>query len=69
MLSATLLRHAARGEVAEPLGILIRDLSAPADNPEEVQRAGEAVMRTGATSGGDTLLGMLVGLLALEGSD
>lgn len=66
-LSAILLAHAARGEVAEQLGTLLLSLSVPTDASEVVLLAADRVLAFGASSGGDTLLGMLLGLRTLEG--
>jgi hypothetical protein len=66
-LSAVLLAHAARGEVAEQLGTLLLALSLPAGASQVVLDAADRVLAFGASSGGDTLLGILLGLQALEG--
>jgi Protein of unknown function (DUF2877) len=66
-LSAVLLAHAARGEVAEHLGTLLLTLTLPAEASKAVMNAADSVLAFGASSGGDTLLGMLLGLRALEG--
>ncbi len=66
-LSAVLLAHAARGEVAEQLSTLLLALSLPAEASEVVLNAADRVLAFGANSGGDTLLGILLGLRALEG--
>jgi hypothetical protein len=66
-LSATLLAHAARGEVAEQLGTLLLTLTLPAEASKAVLNAAHHVLAFGANSGGDTLLGLLLGLRALEG--
>lgn len=66
-LSAVLLAHAARGEVAEQLNTLLLALSLPAEASEIVLNAADRVLAFGANSGGDTLLGILLGLRALEG--
>lgn len=65
-LSAVLLAHAARGEVAEPLGKLLLALARPHEASSQVLFAAERVLALGGTSGGDALLGMLVGLRALD---
>lgn len=67
LLSGVLLAHAARGEVAEHVGEVLLALALPAGESEVVLRAADRVLAFGATSGGDTLLGMLLGLRALEG--
>lgn len=66
-LSAVLLAHAARGEVAEHLGKLLLALTLPVEAAEVLLHAANHVLSFGANSGGDTLLGMLLGLRALEG--
>lgn len=66
-LSAILLAHAANGEVAEQLSTLLQSLSLPAEASEAVLHAADCVLAFGASSGGDTLLGMLLGLRTLEG--
>jgi hypothetical protein len=67
LLSAILLAFAARGEVAEHIGELLQTLTLPAEEFEAVLCAADHVLAYGATSGGDTLLGILLGLRALEG--
>lgn len=67
-LSAVLLAHAARGEVAEHLGKLLLALALPAEASAVVLHTSDRVLAFGATSGGDTLLGVLLGLCALEGA-
>jgi hypothetical protein len=66
-LSAVLLAHAARGEVAEHLGNLLLSLTLPVEASKAVLHAADHVLAFGANSGGDTMLGMLLGLRALEG--
>jgi hypothetical protein len=66
-LSAVLLAHAACGEVAEQLGTLLMTLTLPAEASKVVLNAADRVLAYGASSGGDTLLGILLGLRALEG--
>lgn len=66
-LSAALLAHAARGEVAEHLGKLLLSLALPAGATEAVLHAADAVLAFGASSGADTLLGVVLGLRALQG--
>src|SRR5215469_15975868 len=66
-LSAVLLAHAARGEVAEQLGKLLLALALPAEASDVVLHTADHVLSFGANSGGDALLGMLLGLRALEG--
>ena len=68
LLSATLLAHAARGETAEQVGELLMALTLPVEADAEVLQAAKRVLAYGATSGGDTLLGLLLGLQA-TGSD
>ena len=65
-LSAALIVHAARGEVAEHLGSLLLALALPAEASETVLLTAERLLAFGATSGGDTLLGTLLGLRVLE---
>lgn len=67
LLSAVLLAFAASGEVAEHLGELLLTLELPAEEFGAVLRAADRVLAYGATSGGDTLLGVLLGLRTLEG--
>jgi hypothetical protein len=67
-LSAILLDYASRGEVAEQLGILLLTLTFPIEEARSVLKAAEHVLAFGASSGGDILLGMLLGLRALEGT-
>ena len=66
-LSAVLLAHAARGELAEQMGTLLLTLTLPAEAFETVLNAADQLLTFGASSGGDTLLGMLLGLRTLEG--
>ena len=66
-LSGILLEFASRGEVSEQLGTLLLTLMLPAEEFETVLKAADHVLAFGASSGGDTLLGMLLGLRALEG--
>ncbi len=67
MLSAVLLEYASRGEVSEQFGTLLLTLSYPVEASETILKAADRVLAFGASSGGDTLLGMLLGLRALEG--
>ncbi len=67
MLSWVLLEHAARGEVAERLGEMLLTLALPAEEPGVVLHAADKLLAFGWTSGGDTLLGVLLGLRTLEG--
>jgi hypothetical protein len=62
LLSATLLAHAARGEMAENVGELLMALAV--EETATVLQAAERVLAYGACSGGDTLLGLLLGLRA-----
>lgn len=62
LLSATLLAHAAHGEMAEQVGDLLMAL--PQEEDTAVLQAAERVLAYGACSGGDTLLGLLLGLQA-----
>ncbi|HXZ03277.1 MAG TPA: DUF2877 domain-containing protein [Ktedonobacteraceae bacterium] len=66
-VSAVLLEHASRGEVAEQFGSLLLTLRLPAEECKTVLKAADRAQAFGASSGGDTLLGMLLGLRALEG--
>jgi len=67
MLSGVLLEYAAHGEVAEQVGKLLLALALPGGESEAVLRAADELLAFGATSGGDTLLGVLLGLKTLEG--
>jgi len=67
-LSSVLLEHAAHGEVAEHLGNLLLSLALPVENSEVVQEAAARLLAYGATSGADTLLGVLLALCILEGA-
>jgi hypothetical protein len=67
-LSAVLLTHAARGEVSEQLGQMLLALALPIEQSEQVLRAAQRLLAFGATSGSDTLLGILLGLQTLEGA-
>ena len=64
-LSATLLHYAAHGEVAESLGDVLIALASPVEAAEAVMQAARGLLQFGATSGGDTLLGVLLGLKML----
>lgn len=66
-LSGVLLAHAARGEVAEHVGTLLRALATPCTDNATLTQATKGLLAHGATSGGDTLLGVLLGCGALEG--
>ena len=66
-LSAALLGFASRGELSEQLGTLLLTLNLPAEEFETVLKAADRVLAFGASSGGDTLLGMLLGMRTLEG--
>ncbi|WP_165423816.1 DUF2877 domain-containing protein [Ktedonosporobacter rubrisoli] len=68
-LSCTLLTHAARGEVAEHVGTLLLALSEPITNFSRVLQTAQRLQAFGATSGSDTLAGVLLGLRTLEGGD
>ena len=59
-LAATLLRHAAAGEFAERLHILLAALLGSDD--ESIPAAIDRAVAWGATSGSDCLLGVLIGL-------
>jgi hypothetical protein len=66
-LSGVLLEFASLGEVSEQFGTLLLTLSLRAEEFETVLKAADHVLAFGASSGGDTLLGMLLGLQSLEG--
>lgn len=66
-LSGVLLEHASRGEIAEQFASLLLTLMLPVDEFETVQKAADRALTFGASSGGDTLLGILLGLRTLEG--
>ncbi|HKV60025.1 MAG TPA: DUF2877 domain-containing protein [Ktedonobacteraceae bacterium] len=66
ILSAMLLTHAARGEMAEHVGDLLTSLALPVAASDAVLQAAERVLAYGACSGGDTLLGILLGLQATD---
>jgi hypothetical protein len=59
-VAATLLRHAAAGEFAEPLHALVATLLGSDD--ETIPAAIERALAWGATSGADCLVGVLIGL-------
>ncbi len=65
-LSGVLLEFASLGEVSEQFGMLLLTLMLPAEEFGTVLKAADDVLAFGASSGGDTLLGMLLGLRALE---
>ncbi len=67
MLSGVLLEYAARGEVAEHVGELLLALASPGVESGAVLHAADKLLAFGATSGGDMLLGVLLGLRAMEG--
>ncbi len=67
-LSVVLLAHASRGEVSEQLGQMLLALSLPIEQSEQVLQAALHLLAFGATSGSDTLLGVLLGLQTLEGA-
>jgi hypothetical protein len=67
LISHVLLTHAARGEVGEQIGALLLALALPVSEHAQVRQAAERVLSFGATSGADTLLGLLLGLHVLEG--
>jgi hypothetical protein len=66
-LSAVLLEHAACGEVAEQLCTLLLSLALPAGASAVVLHNADCALTFGASSGGDTLSGILLGLRTLEG--
>jgi hypothetical protein len=49
------------------MGTLLLTLTLPAEAFETVLNAADQLLTFGASSGGDTLLGMLLGLRTLEG--
>ena len=59
-----MLAHAVRGEVAEQVGELLMALALPLEASAAVLQAAERVLAYGACSGGDTLLGLLLGVHA-----
>lgn len=61
-LSAVLLAHAARGEMADHVGELLTALILPVEESKAVLHAADRVLAYGACSGGDILLGLLLGL-------
>lgn len=64
-VGATFLRHAAAGEFANGLHVLIAALLGP--DPAAIAPAIVRTVALGATSGADTLVGVLLGLDALSG--
>ena len=64
-VAATLLLHAAAGEFAERLQVLLRALLGPDDGT--IAAAVDRAAAWGATSGTDCLLGVLIGLDAAAG--
>jgi hypothetical protein len=60
-ISRAHLRHAARGGVAEPLAGLARAIGVGAA-PPVLERAAGAALRVGHSSGGDGVLGLLLGI-------
>lgn len=67
LLSKVLLEYAALGEVAEPVGTLLTALALPLAEHQTVRLAMQRVLALGATSGADTLLGIVLALHVLEG--
>ena len=65
MVGATFLRHAAQGQFAERLHRLLPALLAEDDRP--LGPAIDAALAWGASSGADTLVGVLLGLDAIAG--
>ena len=65
-LSAALLAHAARGEVAEPVKDWL--LALPSASLASILRATDGVLNIGSASGGDLLLGLLLGLRTIAGA-
>lgn len=66
-LSGVLLEHASRGEISEQFGSLLLTLMLPTEEFKTVLKAADRALASGASSGGDTLLGILLGLRSLEG--
>ncbi len=66
-LSGVLLDYASRGEVSEQFGTLLQTLTLPIEESKTVLKAADRVLAFGASSGGDTLLGILLALRVLEG--
>lgn len=67
LISRVLLDYAAKGAVAEQIGDLLLALARPLNEHDAVWRAAQRVLAFGATSGADTLLGILLALRVLEG--
>ena len=67
LISRVLLDYAAKGEVAEQIGDLLLALARPLSGQAAVWQAAQCVLAFGATSGADTLLGILLALRVLEG--
>ncbi len=67
LISRVLLDYAAKGEVAEQVGDLLLTLARPLNEHAAVWQAAERMLAFGATSGADTLLGILLALRVLEG--
>ncbi len=65
-LSAALLAHAARGEVAEPVKDWLLALTSA--SLASILRATDGVLNIGSASGGDLLLGLLLGLRTIAGA-
>ena len=53
--------------MSEQIGTLLLSMNLPVEEFEIVQKSADGVLAFGASSGGDSLLGMLLGLRALEG--
>lgn len=68
LLSTVLLEYAARGEIAEQIGDLLLSLALPLQEQKTVIHAAQRLLSFGATSGADTLLGILLGIRNLEDS-
>lgn len=66
-ISRTYLYHAVRGQVGSRLANLAESICRGED-PERLLDLAEAAMRIGHSSGMDTVTGLLLGLLAWEGS-
>jgi len=68
-VSRAYLEHAADGHFAEPLATLARHIAdGPGDGPS-LRSAARSALAVGATSGGDGVHGLLLGLTAWAGTD
>jgi hypothetical protein len=66
-ISRSFLTWAARGQAVEPVHLLLGALART--DPVAIERHREAVLALGHTSGADLLLGLCLGLGALQGAD